>query len=254
MAFWQAEQDNNEQGRFSYTPPQQACVGPEGRQFYMGGAAMATHIDTLERHFDKPLYWATTHFLNHGLLGEAMQLTVEAVSGGRSVVQAMAEMRRGETVLHRTIAALGTRDGAPDKAFVTMPQVPPPQDCPTKQDDAMARPGNLLHLLERRVALEDSAGGVEHMWIRPLFDAPMDAAYLALVSDFFLGAHVRTRRGTSLDNTFRLVNLVETDWLMMVTQLSSFTRGAVHGHVHIFAENGTLLAASSQTGLLPKPL
>ena len=46
MAFWQAEQDNNEQGRFSYTPPQQACVGPEGRQFYMGGAAMATSRKT----------------------------------------------------------------------------------------------------------------------------------------------------------------------------------------------------------------
>ena len=118
----------------------------------------------------------------------------------------------------------------------------------------MAMPGNLLHLLERRVALEDSAAGIEYMWIRPLFDAPIDAAYLALVSDFFLGAHVRTRRGTSLDNTFRPVNLVESDWLMMVTQLSSFTRGAVHGHVHIFAENGTLLAASSQTGLLPRPL
>ena len=54
----------------------------------------------------------------------------------------------------------------------------------------------------------------------------------------------RTRRGTSLDNTFRLINLVESEWLMMVTQVSSFTRGAAHGTTHIFAQDGTLLAAS----------
>jgi len=254
MSFWQADQEEGGSGHFNYTPPLQACVGPEGEQFYMGGVAMATHVDALERHFARPLFWATIHFLNHGLLGEPMELNVQAVSGGRSVAQAMSEMRRGDTVLHRTIAALGARDGEPDKPFIAMPNVPPPQDCPDKQDDAMAANGNLLNLLERRVALEDSAAGIEHMWIRPLFDTRIDAAYLALVSDFFLGAHVRTRRGTSLDNTFRLINLVETDWLMMVTQISSFTRGAAHGNVYIFAEDGTLLAMSSQTGLLPRPL
>ena len=250
--FWRAK--NLGDGKFSYTPPVSACVGPEGHQFYMGGVAMATHIEALERHFKRPLYWATTHFLNHGLLGEDMELRVEAISGGRSVVQAMTEMRRGDTVLHRTIAALGARDGEPDRAFVSMPDAPPPQKCPTKQDDAMATKENLMNLFERRVPLEDSDAGLEHMWIRPLFEAKIDAAYLALISDFFLGAHVRTRRGTSLDNTFRLINLVESEWLMMVTQISSFTRGAAHGNAYIFAEDGTLLATSSQTGLLPRPL
>ena len=90
------------------------------------------------------------------------------------------------------------------------------------------------------------------MWIRPLFDTKVDAPYLALISDFFL-ARMSARRGTSLDNTFRLINLVESEWLMMVTQVSSFTRGRAR-HSHIFAQDGTLLATSSQTGLLPRPL
>ena len=86
---------------------------------------------------------------------------------------------------------------------------------------------------------------------------------MAVVGQPQTGAGVRhfssarmCERGAAPASTIHsgLVNLVESDWLMMVTQLSSFTRGAVHGHVHIFAENGTLLAASSQTGLLPKPL
>ena len=57
----------------------------------------------------------------------------------------------------------------------------------------------------------------------------IDAAYLALVSDFFLGAHIKTRGGTSLDNTFRLINAHQTEWILVVTQLSSFTRGAAQG-------------------------
>ncbi len=252
IPFWRAEEVGDAQ--FSYSPPPAVCVGPEDHQFYMGGAAMATHIDVLERYFDKPLYWATTHFLNHGMLGEDMQINVEAVSGGRSVVQAMLEMKRGDTVLHRTLAALGAREGEPDRAFVSMPEVAPPDKCPEKTPDLFANDKNLIGRFERKTAFEDPVAGTEHMWIRAHFEPTIDAAYLALVSDFFLGAHERTRRGTSLDNTFRLINTKPTEWILMVTQMSSFTRGAAQGNAHLFAEDGTLLATSSQTGLLPRPL
>ena len=218
--FWRAAAAATP-GHFTYRAGPQACVGPDAsHQFYMGGVAMATAVDALERHFEKPLLWATIHFLNHGMLGDDVTLSVEAVSGGRSVVQAMAEMRRGTQVLHRTLAALGARDGEPDRAFVAMPAVPPPQDCPVKADDAFADATNLLAQFERRTAFEDSAAGVEHMWIRPKFAGDLDAAALALISDFFLGAHVRTRRGTSLDNTFRLINPAPHGWVLSVTQLS----------------------------------
>ena len=50
----------------------------------IGGVAMATHIEALERHFERPLL-GDHAFLNHGLLGEDMELRVEAISGGRSV-------------------------------------------------------------------------------------------------------------------------------------------------------------------------
>lgn len=143
--FWLAKPVGK--GRFTFKPTSHTCVGPDSHQFYMGGVAMATHIAALEQHFDKPLLWATIHFIHHGLLGEDMTLEVEAVSGGRSVVQAMAEMKRGDTVLHRTIAALGARDGEPDHAFVKMPDVPPPEACRSKQDDAMANDNNLLGLM-----------------------------------------------------------------------------------------------------------
>lgn len=250
--FWQASPDGD--GRFHYKAPPIACVGPPGQAFFMGGAGMAAHIDALERHFDKPLLWATTQFLSHGLLDDEMHLTVEQLSGGRSIVQAQSDMRRGDTLLHRTIAALGAREPAAERAFVTMPDVATPLACGEKEPDAYGDKDNLIGQFERRTAHEDAETGREYMWLRPLFDVEISAAFLALVSDFFLGAHELTRRGTSLDNTFRLCALRQSTWLLTVTQLSGFTRGSVHGTQHIFAEDGTLLSTSSQTGLLPRPL
>ena len=163
-------------------------------------------------------------------------------------------MRRGDEVLHRTIAALGARGDDPDRTFVTMPVVKNPEVCPHKPEDAMASEQNLIGRFDRRTAFEDNDTGTEYMWIRGRDRMKIDAAYLALISDFFLGAHERTRRGTSLDNTFRLISTRQTDWILSVTQISSFTRGAAHGTVHMFAEDGALLATSSQTGMLPKPV
>ena len=252
MSFWQAEKVDD---RFSYRVVQDACVGPdENYQFYMGGAAMATHVDALERYFEKSLLWATTQFLSHGMLSNDLTLDVKQIGGGKNVVQAEAVMRRGDEVLHRTIAALGARGDDPDRTFVTMPVVKNPEVCPHKPEDAMASEQNLIGRFDRRTAFEDNDTGTEYMWIRGRDRMKIDAAYLALISDFFLGAHERTRRGTSLDNTFRLISTRQTDWILSVTQISSFTRGAAHGTVHMFAEDGALLATSSQTGMLPKPV
>ena len=252
MSFWQSEKDGD---NFSYRVVQSACVGPdENYQFYMGGAAMATHVDALERYFEKPLLWATTQFLSHGMLANDLTLDVKQIGGGKNVVQAEAVMRRGDDVLHRTIAALGARGDDPDRAFVTMPDVKNPEACPHKPEDAMASEQNLIGRFDRRTAFEDNDAGIEYMWIRGRDRMKIDAAYLVLISDFFLGAHERTRRGTSLDNTFRLISTQQTDWILAVTQISSFTRGAAHGTMHMFAEDGSLLATSSQTGMLPKPV
>lgn len=252
--FWQAQQDAGTPSRFTYKAPPIACVGPSQGQFLMGGVSMATHIDALQRFFDKPLLWATIQFLNPALLGDDMVLEIETVGGGRNVVQAMVTMRRANVVLHRTLAALGQRGDEADRAFVTVPKVARPNDCPEKAPDLYATKENLIGQFERKTAFEDATAGIEHMWIRADFAPPIDAAYLSLVSDFFLGAHERTRRGTSLDNTFRLINTRPTEWVLAVTHMSSFTRGAAQGNMHLFAEDGTLLAASSQTGLLPRPL
>lgn len=242
---------SNGPGSFTFTALPEACVGPDERQFFMGGAAMAVAIDVLQQTADKPLLWATIQFLNQGALGETFEIDVETLGGGRNVSHMQATLRRGETVLQRTIAALGARAGEPDKQFVSMPDVPRPEDCPRKKDDAYGRPGNLIGLFDRRTALEDSDAGIEHLWIKPL-DGNIDAPMLGVISDFFLGAHARGRGGTSLDNTLRMVMSHPTEWVLCVTQVAGFGGGTMHGTQHHFAEDGTLLATSSQSGLLPR--
>jgi len=254
-AFWQADafadSSKVKSHRFTYTAPREACVGPPDRQFFMGGAAMATACDALERAMAKPLLWATTQFLNHGMLGEHFDIEVEAVSGGRRVVQAMAILRRGDRIIQRTLAALGAREGEPDRQFINAPKIASPDNGPRKKDDAFGHASNLIGQFDRRTALEDNDAGLEYMWIRPKFDFVVDVPLLVLVSDFFLGAHKRSRGGTSLDNTFRLCRLAQTDWILCATHIASFTSGAMQGAQYLFAEDGTLLAIASQTGLLP---
>ena len=80
----------------------------------------------------------------------------------------------------------------------------------------------------------------------------IDAGWLAIVSDFFLGAHPASRGGSSLDDTFRFIQGAEPGWVLSVTEFAAFDRGTVCGQARHFAEDGRLLAISSQTGVLPR--
>ena len=230
--------------------PQTACVGPPDRQFFMGGVAMGTAVDALERTFGKPLLWAATQFLNHAFMGEDLRLEVVQEGGGKSVVQASARLCRGDQVLQHTRAALGRRECEPDRQFVEMPNAKEPHEGTRKTDNAYLQPGNFLEQFERRAVLQDRERGIDYAWTKTAPFA-VDAAILAIVSDFYMGAHPRGRGGTSLDNTIRICALKPTEWVLSVTQVSAFSSGTMQGSQHHFAQDGTLLAVSSQTGLLP---
>ncbi|MGD1935511.1 MAG: acyl-CoA thioesterase [Candidatus Phaeomarinobacter sp.] len=254
MTFWSPEPYTKPAGgdaAFRMTALPQACVGPDEHQFFMGGLAMAAAVEALERTTGKPLLWATIQFLSHGFLDDEIDIDAKTVGGGRNVTQMMATLSKGDVVLQRVIGALGERPNGRGDVFVSMPDVPPPGGCAPKADDAFGRPDNLLAQFERRTAIEDNDRGLECMWMRPLFDAEVNAPLLALMSDFFLGAHPATRGGTSLDNTLRVHATVPSEWVLCVTQFAGFVRGAVHGSQHMFSQDGVLLTSSSQTGLLP---
>jgi len=252
MAFWIPQASPDDRCRFQLNVTAACCVGPADTQFFMGGVGFATAIAALEQATDKPLLWASVQFLSQTVAGACVDIDVDITLPGRNITQAMATVSDGGRVLHRTMAALGARSEPTRQQFLSMPDVPSPTSCPVKADNAYAQEGNLLTRFERRTARQSDADGLEYLWVRPVDPLPLTSGLLAIMADFFLGAHDRTRGGTSLDNTFRLYRTAPAGWVLNVVQLDGFDRGAVHGSLHQFTEDGGLLAIASQTGLLPR--
>jgi acyl-CoA thioesterase len=90
------------------------------------------------------------------------------------------------------------------------------------------------------------------MWARiPDVIEGIDATALAVLGDFVpmgVGMSLGIEGGgTSLDNTLRVVRLVPTEWVLLDIRVHGADRGFGHGLVHMFAEDGTLLATASQS-------
>ena len=102
------------------------------------------------------------------------------------------------------------------------------------------------------VADAEQGDGQTLMWARiPDVIADVDATTLAILGDFVpMGvgqALGRRGGGNSLDNTLRVGRTVPTDWVLMDIRVHAVERGFGHGLVHMFAEDGTLLATASQS-------
>ena len=90
------------------------------------------------------------------------------------------------------------------------------------------------------------------LWSRiPEVIEGIDAATLAILGDFVpmgVGQSLGIRGGgNSLDNTLRIGTLVPTEWVLLDIRIHMVGRGFGHGLVHMFAEDGTLMATASQS-------
>jgi len=79
----------------------------------------------------------------------------------------------------------------------------------------------------------------------------MSAATLAVLGDyvpFGVGQALgQMAGGTSIDNTLRVARLVPTEWVLLDIQVHTIQNGFGHGLVHLWSEDGTLLAIASQS-------
>jgi acyl-CoA thioesterase II len=80
------------------------------------------------------------------------------------------------------------------------------------------------------------------------------AAALAILGDyvpFGIGQALGERAGgNSLDNTLRVARLVPTEWVLIDIRIDAVANGFGHGVVHLWAEDGTLLATASQSTIV----
>lgn len=230
--------------------------------FMFGGCGLGAAISAMEGTTGRSTIWATAQYLAYAKPGQFLDIDVTTAVSGHQITQARAVCHVGDREILTVNAALGDRPMDVHGQFETMPDVPAPLDCPPREHRLVAD-GSINDTLEQRMAkgrgLDDLDGtlgdGRTLMWARiPQVIEGLDASALAVLGDFVPMAisHALGVRGggNSIDNTLRVVKLVPTEWVLLDIRVHAVERGFGHGLVHMFAEDGTLLATASQSVII----
>jgi acyl-CoA thioesterase len=256
----------------------------DGRLY--GGAAIGISVATAEKVSERPAVWMTTQFVSTVARGAEVDVLVEVLAGGRRTAQVRvtATSETGDTVF----ASLGaTGKLRPDYLMGEFERCPTVEGPETSEPwlnslTALAKAAGLEHIQLPKV--ENGFGQViemrqpaitEHpdpgpgrvcLWVRRKDEAPITRATAAFLADMVpmgiahaLGALVG---GTSLDNTIRIGAFTESDWVLLDLRPHFAAGGYGHGVVHVWSEDGRLLASASQTASmilwdadnLPRPI
>lgn len=230
--------------------------------FLFGGCGLGAAIAALEATTDREVVWATSQYLNYARPGEVMDIDVTLAVVGHQITQGRAVCHVGNREILTVNAALGERPLDHRGQWEVMPDVPPPDRCPPRQFHG-EQVDSIATRLEERVVKGrspaelpgDPGDGQTIMWAKiPEVLEGVDAATLAVLGDFVpmgVGQALGIRGGgNSLDNTLRVARLVPTDWVLLDIRVHAAERGFGHGLVHMFAEDGTLLATASQSCII----
>jgi acyl-CoA thioesterase len=204
--------------------------------------------------------WATAQYLNYAPTGETVDVDVRIAVSGHRITQARVVCHVADREILTVNAALGDRPLEHSGQWEQFPaEVGPPLDYPIRQNP-FDTSGTIGERMEQRTVkardhtdLDGTHGdGQVLLWARiPAVISGVDAATLAILGDFVpmgIGQTLGIRGGgNSLDNTLRVYQMVPTEWVLMDIRVHGVARGFGHGLVHMFAEDGTLLATASQS-------
>jgi acyl-CoA thioesterase len=227
--------------------------------FLFGGCGLGAAISAMEGTSRRDVIWATAQYLSYAQPGDVVDVDVTLAVEGHQMTQARAVCHVGNREILTVNAALGRRPLQHVGQWEQMPDVPGPTGCDPRPF-RLPVDGTINERMEQRLVkgrqideLDGQAGdGQTIMWARiPDVIEGVDAAALAVLGDFVpmgVGQALGIRGGgNSLDNTIRVVNLVPTEWVLLDIRVHAVARGFGHGLVHMFAEDGTLLATASQS-------
>jgi acyl-CoA thioesterase len=226
-----------------------------------GGAALGAAIEVLERVTDRPLVWATAQYLQFANPPAVVELEVTEVVRGHSSSQARVLGHVGGEEIFTVLAALGSRTLDWEGEWAVRPDVPSVADSPARQVPPHQL-GTIGERLEMHLAnareferLDGTPGdGRSALWVRMPEHLEASASGLAIVGDYvpfgISQAGGRRARSNSIDNTLRMVRVHPTDWVLADIRVQAVADGFGHGVVHLWAEDGTLLATASQSTIV----
>lgn len=206
---------------------------------------------------DRSVRTLTTSFLRTGQIGPAT-LSVREVRRGRSMTTMVADLAQdGRTLITSRLTLLVDRAGVEWTA-------PSPIELPPIEQCIRVDVGHGSHFDQVDGLLDPTSvpftGGdraVVRGYLRPLDPRPVDAAWLAMASDWFPPpAFVRLdppTGGVSIDLTTHIhrsgIRLGDDEWLTGSFEVETSTAGLAVEHGRIAHRDGTLVAESFQTRL-----
>lgn len=246
----------------------------DGR-FY-GGAALAAALAASEAATGRTALWSCTQLVGVAALDDRIRVDAEVVASGRSVDQVQVRGTSGDRLVFTAVGAAATRN--PEgiaAAGQPMPRVAPPDDCepwrgPFQSDDGRAgtRPASYgtppavgHHLVSEHLdaPILDASDRPGHMalWARLTgdFAGPTSSpAVLGFLADMVPIAICRAAgvegAGTSLDNSLRVGEPVDSEWVLLELDAEQAVGGFGHGQVRLWSPDGRLLGTGTQSARL----
>jgi acyl-CoA thioesterase len=207
----------------------------------------------------RPLVWATAQYLEFVRPPSVVDFEFTEVVRGHASSQARVLARVDGSEIFTVVAALGRRTMPWEGEWATRPEVPQVMDSPPRPL-APRFEGTIAERLQMRLANgretdhldgTPTADGRSGLWVHLPFGTEATAAALAIVADyvpFGVGQALgRQISGNSIDNTLRMVRPGATEWVLADVRVQAVAGGFGHGVVHLWAQDGTLLATASQS-------
>jgi acyl-CoA thioesterase II len=237
----------------------------DGR-FY-GGAALAVALAASEAVTGRPALWSSTQLVASADLGSRVRVDVDVVAEGRSVSQVQVRGTvDGKLVFASVGSTAAARDGGLEGTGQVMPRVAPPDDAepwrgPRGPRDEPAAIGHHLVSEHREAEVldrSDARPGQMAIWARLTGEVAgggaMSPATLGFLADMVPLACARScgvaGAGTSLDNSLRIGEPADTEWVLLDLDAHVAVGGHGHGRVHVWSPDGRMLATGTQSALL----
>jgi acyl-CoA thioesterase-2 len=227
-------------------------------KFLFGGCALAAGVVALEEASARPTIYAAGHYLSFAPPDTDVDVVVNLAVIGRRVTQARATASTEGREVVTIYAALGAGELTSPTPWLTMPDVPAPEDCPPRRTPARYET-SIFNYVETRTALgrryeeidETPASPISALWVRVPDHLEPSAATLAIFGDFVAGGNSqplgRHSMGRSLDNTIRVATLAPSEWVLVEIHMHALVGGFSQGTAYLWSRDGVLLGTASQS-------
>ncbi len=237
-------------------------MSPRG-SFY-GGAGLAIACAMMELVTERTTRWSTVQFVSGAAHGDRLTFRAEVVAPGYRTSQVRVTAHTAGREVFTAVGATGATGAtgaASDRVsatFATMPAVDPVEECvradwPSPSTRAETHFGT-TEVRETVVHAGTEGGAAPGMalWAHVDGRPPWTPALLGYVADVVpMSIHraigTRTPGGMSLDNSLRVGQPADTEWVLLALHPEAAHEGYAHGTVHLWSPGGALMATASQT-------